>query len=148
MRVSDGTESSRNLRSDIEVSDAQVDEVGKGFKRLESAGAVLDPAHDAVEAFGGGVGQVCPDEGGDAGGVLAHLVDGFVEGFDDVEAVQDELGVGAVLADGADEGLAQVATGPADPLLLVVAEMVPEKASMVFRALPWPTHTTRERFRS
>ena len=26
---------------------------------------------------------------------LAHLVDGFVEGLDDVESVQDELGVGA-----------------------------------------------------
>ena len=45
--------------------------------------------------------------------LLAHLVDGFVEGLDDVESVQDELGVGAVLPDGADEGLAHIAAGRA-----------------------------------
>ena len=239
-----GTESGRNLRRDIEVSDAQVDEVGKGVQRFKSTGAVFEHAHDAVEAFGGGVGQVRTDEGGDAGGVLshgadepaqgfqaalqgcgrplleealgrparfvapevlelvlqapgavdasvgllqglegvpvlgrvmggvmpqhpaqpleqlavlaaglaplllAHLVDGFVEGLDDVEPVQDQLGVGTVPADGADEGLAQVAAGPADAVLLGGAEMVAEERVEVSRALPWPTHTTRERPRS
>ena len=52
------TESGRDLRRDIEVSDAQVNEVGKGIQSFKSTGAILDHADNAVEAFGGGVGQV------------------------------------------------------------------------------------------
>ena len=58
---------------------------------------------------------------------LAYLVDGFDESLDDMESVQDELGVGAVLADSADEGLAHIAAGPADMGLLEGAERVPEE---------------------
>ncbi len=216
-------ESGRNLRRDIEVSDAQVDEVGKGIERFKSTGSILDHADDAIEPFGGGLGQVRIDEGRDPGGMLAHridepaqglqaavqgrlrplleeafggparlvapevlelvlqgsgavdaavgllqgferapvlaralggvmqqhpaqpleqlavlaaglpplflahLVDGFVEGLDDVESVQDELGVGTMLPDGADEGLAQIAADPADTSLLEGAQPVPEE---------------------
>ena len=66
------TEFGWNLRRDIEVSGAEENHVGKGVKGAESAGAILDHADDAVEAFGDGVGEVCLDEGDDSLGVLAH----------------------------------------------------------------------------
>ena len=52
--------------------------------------------------------------------LLAHLVDGFVEGLDDVEPVQDQLGVGTVPADGAD-------SLRSNAVLLGGAEMVAEE---------------------
>ena len=57
---------------------------------------------------------------------LANFVDRVVEGLDDMESVEDQLGVGAVLLDGADESLTHVAAGPFDTILLVGAEMVKE----------------------
>ena len=75
------TESGGNLRRDIEVSDAQVNEVGKGIQRFKSTGSILDHADDSIEPFGGGVGQVRVDEGRDAGRMLAHRVDEPAQGL-------------------------------------------------------------------
>ena len=66
------TEVGGNRRRDIEVSGAEEDHVGKGVEGAESAGAILDHADDAVDAFGDGVGEVSLDEGDDPVGVLAH----------------------------------------------------------------------------
>ena len=52
------TEFGGNLRSDIEVSGLQEDQVGIGVEGAESTGAIFDHADDAVEAFGDGVGEV------------------------------------------------------------------------------------------
>ena len=65
-------ESGGNLLRDIEVSNAEKDHVGKGVEGAESTGAILDDADDAVDAFGGGIGEVCLDEGDDSVGVLAY----------------------------------------------------------------------------
>ena len=81
MRDSYGTESGRDLGRDIEVSDAQVDEVCKGIQSFKPAGSILDHADNAVEPFGGGVGQVRIDEGGDTGSVLSHRIDKPAQGL-------------------------------------------------------------------
>ena len=51
------TESRWDLSRDIDVTDGQIDEVDEGLDGTESAGAVLDDADDAIEAFGGRIGQ-------------------------------------------------------------------------------------------
>ena len=46
--------------------------------------------------------------------LFADLIDCVVQGFDDVEAIQDQRGIGAMVLDGAYVGFAHVATGPLD----------------------------------
>src|SRR3990172_9414745 len=217
-------ESDGNLAGDIEVSDGEEDHVGVGVESAEAAGAVVDQARDAIEAFGDGVGEAGADEGEDAvemvakrvdelsqgwqaaaqgsarpafeealGGpgclvgpevfkfifqapgavdaavgafefaerarvlaravrgvtvedpaqalecqplgfvrlaplFFADLIDGAIEGFDDMEAVDDEGSIGAVVADGAQVSFAHVAAGPADVTLLIGSEGLGEEA--------------------
>ena len=81
LRLPYGTESGRDLRRDIEVSDAQVDEVCKGIQSFKSPGSILDHANNAIEPFGGGVGQVRIDEGGDTGRMLSQRIDQPAQGL-------------------------------------------------------------------
>ncbi len=75
--------------------------------------------------------------------LLAHIIDGAVEGLDDMEAIQDQGGVGAMLSDGAHVGLAHVAAGPPDPLFLKGTERLVEKPVNCLTALSltYPDHT-------
>ncbi len=74
--------------------------------------------------------------------LLAHIIDGAVEGLDDMEAIQDQGGVGAMLSDGAHVGLAHVAAGPPDPLFLKGAERLIEEPVNCLPALSfsYPDH--------
>lgn len=158
LSCSQGTESGGDPRRDVEVSGTQEDDVGEGVEGAEAAGSILDDADDAIGAFRHRVGQARVDEGEDAIGVFVHglaplfladLVDGVVERFDDMEPIQDQLGVGTVRLDGPPhEGLADVAAGPVDLRLLVVAEVCRKNRSMVSRAFPRATQTTQARSRS
>ena len=47
----------------IEVSDAQVDHVGKRVQIAEATGTILDDLDDAIESFSNGVGHAGADEG-------------------------------------------------------------------------------------
>jgi len=53
---------------------------------------------------------------------FADLIDGGVEGLNDVEAVQDQGGLGAVRFNGSNVGLTHIAAGPLDFRFLVVTE--------------------------
>jgi hypothetical protein len=59
--------------------------------------------------------------------LLAHLVHGTIESFDDMETIQDESGLGAMVLDGSHIGLAHIAAGPPDTLFLKSAEFLVEK---------------------
>ena len=68
---------------------------------------------------------------------FTDLVNGIVEGLDDMESIQNEGGVRAVLLDGSDVGLAHVATGPCDLPFLIVAELFGEEFVDGFTTLSW-----------
>ena len=74
-------ESDGNLAGDIEVSDGEEDHVGVGVESAEAAGAVVDQARDAIEAFGDGVGEAGADEGEDAVEMVAKRVDELSQGW-------------------------------------------------------------------
>ena len=57
----------------------------------------------------------------------ADGIDGLVEGLDDVETVEDESGIRAVVFDGLDIGAAHIATGPTDAAALVFGEVLGEE---------------------
>ena len=59
--------------------------------------------------------------------LLADLVDGAVEGFNDMEAIQHKRGVRAMILNGAHVGLAHIAAGQLDLRLLVIAEHLIEE---------------------
>jgi len=59
---------------------------------------------------------------------LSYLVERFVQGLHDVEAVDDERGIGAVMLDGLGIGRTHVATGPLDPFLLPLAQALVEES--------------------
>jgi hypothetical protein len=65
----------------------------------------------------------------------ADLVDGFVEGLDDVEAVQNERGIRAVMLDGVDISTAHITAGPANAASLVNGEVIVEEAVDGFTSL-------------
>ncbi len=73
---------------------------------------------------------------------FADLVNGLVEGLDDVKSIQDEGGLGAVLLDCSDVRLAHIAAGPLDLLLLVAAEGFGEEPINALPALAFadPDH--------
>ena len=55
----------RNLRRDIEVSDTQINQVGKGIQRFKSTGAVLEHAHDGLRPSAAALVRCGTDEGGE-----------------------------------------------------------------------------------
>lgn len=58
---------------------------------------------------------------------LADLIDSAVERFDDMEAIQHERGVRAMILNGADVGLTHIAAGQSNLGLLVIAEHLIEE---------------------
>ena len=66
---------------------------------------------------------------------FADLINGIVEGFNDMKTIQDQGGVRAVFLDCPDVGLAHVTTGPRDLLFLIVAELFGEEFIDGFTAL-------------
>lgn len=67
--------------------------------------------------------------------LFADLIDGLIESFGDMEAVQDQFGVRAMLLDGSDIGLAHVTAGPCNLPFLVVTELFGEEPVDGFAAL-------------
>ena len=59
--------------------------------------------------------------------LLTYLIHRLVESLDDMEAIQDELSVGAMFFDGIDEGFAHVAASPGQLFFLVIAERLFEE---------------------
>lgn len=59
--------------------------------------------------------------------ILTHLIDSLIEGFDHVEAIDNQFGVGAMVPDGFGVGAAHVATGPLDAPLLPRAQTLAEE---------------------
>lgn len=55
--------------------------------------------------------------------LLANLVDGFVQGLDDMESIQGQGGVGTPFLDGSDKGLAHVAAAGHDLVSLEQAQL-------------------------
>ena len=53
------------MRKDIEVTDSEKNQVGKGFQGAKSGGAVLNDLDDAVNTFTDSIGQGTLDEGKD-----------------------------------------------------------------------------------
>ncbi len=53
------------MRRDIDVSDGQVNHIGKGFQSSKTTGAILDDFDYAVESLGHCIGQVAFNEGED-----------------------------------------------------------------------------------
>lgn len=60
-------------------------------------------------------------------GLLSHLIDGLVEGLDDMEAIEHESGLRAMFADSADITCTHVAAGGTDLLALPWAERFSEE---------------------
>ncbi len=60
--------------------------------------------------------------------LLANFVDGFVQGLDDMESIQDQGCFRTPFLDGADKGLAHVAAAGYDPISLVSAQLLFEEA--------------------
>lgn len=75
--------------------------------------------------------------------LLTHIIDGVAEGFDDVEAIQNQSGIGTMIPDGANVGLAHVTTGPHDSLFLKETERIVEEPVNCLPALSLahPYHT-------
>lgn len=73
----------------------------------------------------------------------ADFVHSGVECLDDVKTIEDECCIRAIVFDSADVGLAHVAAGPFDFLLLVVTEHFIEEGvyGFSFFALADPDHT-------
>ena len=67
--------------------------------------------------------------------LLAHLVHGFVQGLDDVEAVDDQRGVGTVMLDRLGVGAAHIATGPQNARFLPLAQALIEEPVNALSAL-------------
>ena len=77
--------------------------------------------------------------------ILTHLIDSLVQCLHDMEAVNDECGVGAVMLDRLGVGAAHVATGPQNACLLPLAQTFVEKAinglTALSHAYPQDTRT-------
>ena len=67
--------------------------------------------------------------------LLAHLVHGLVQGLDDVEAVDDQRGVGTVMLDRLGVGAAHIATGPQNARFLPLAQALIEEPVNALSAL-------------
>jgi len=67
--------------------------------------------------------------------ILAHIVNGLVECLNNMETVDDERGIGAVMLDRPGIGAAHVATGPQDASLLPLAQTFVEEAVNCLAAL-------------
>ena len=80
--------------------------------------------------------------------LLAHLIHGLVQGLDDVESVDDQRGVGAVMLDRLGVGAAHIATGHRMRAFCPSLRHSLKNRSMLSRPLPFPTHRTRARSRS
>ena len=76
------TESGLDLSRDIQVADGQEDHVGEGVQAAKAAGAILDHADDAVETFGGRIGQASVYERQDTGLVSAKGMDEAAQRFE------------------------------------------------------------------
>ena len=75
------TETRRDLRRDIDVTDSEEYHVGKGIERAKSAGPILDDFDDAIEAFCDRVGESGSDEGQYAVVMPLQGVDKLAHGF-------------------------------------------------------------------
>jgi len=59
--------------------------------------------------------------------VLAYLINSFIQGFDNMEAIENQRGVGAMIFNGRNIRLTHVTAGIFDLLFLIIAEHFVEK---------------------
>ena len=60
------------MSRDVQIADAEVDQVNECFHTSESTGSVFDHSNDAIQPFGYGIGDSTLDKGDDVFGVLSE----------------------------------------------------------------------------
>ena len=68
---------------------------------------------------------------------FAYLINGIVEGLDDMKMIQDQSDIGAMMLDSSNIGCTHVTTGPFDLPFLIVAELFGEEFVDGFTTLSW-----------